>query len=100
MIFVFRFVSNQISHYVLKRKSLRFENQEITIYLIIFCNKWFGACMIVFSDSSKINGAPSNILVPLAIFRAYKDSYSLRTMTILDDDVVRMCHVPQCFDWM
>ena len=47
--------------------------------------------MIGLSDSSKINGAPGSFSVPLGIFRACKDSTSLRTMTILDDDVVRMC---------
>ena len=47
--------------------------------------------MIGHIDSSKINGALGNVLVPLAIFCACKDSTSLRTMTILDDDVVRMC---------
>ena len=75
----------------MKGESLRFEKQEMTIYLRIFCNKWFGTCMIGPIYSRKINGAPGNILVPLEIFRAYKDSYSMRTKTILDDDVVRMC---------
>ena len=42
-------------------------------------------------DLSKINGAPGIFSVPLAIFCACKYSSSLTTITILDDDVVRMC---------
>ena len=71
--------------------SLRFEKQEITISLRIFFKKWFGTCMICPFDSSKKNGAPGNFLVPLAIFRAKRDSSSLRTIPILDDDVIIMC---------
>ena len=47
--------------------------------------------MIGLSDSSKINGAPGKNLVQLELFCACKVSSYLRSMTILDDDVVRMC---------
>ena len=47
--------------------------------------------MIGLSDSSKINGAPGNFLVPLEIFYPCKDSNFLRTIPILDGDIVIMC---------
>ena len=70
MIFVFRFVSNPISHYVFRSKSLSFQNQEVTISLRVFCKKWFGTCMICPINWSKK-------MVPLEMFCARRDSFSI-----------------------
>ena len=116
--FVFRFVSNRMSHSVRKSK-------KITISLRIFCKKWFGTvrawkwfgtCMNVHDrvdgfehengskrawtftmgliDSSVKNGA-SGLLFGAPGHHSVRigargDSSSLWTMPILDDDVVRM----------
>ena len=47
--------------------------------------------MIGLIDLSFKNDAPGKFLVPLVIFCARKDRYSLRIMPILNDDVVIMC---------
>ena len=95
MIFIFCFVSNQISHYVLKSKSLRFEGQDITISIIIFCKKWFSTCMISPIYLSFKKWRPWHFSVSLMVFCTSIITSNQITRANYDDIIINNWHCSQ-----